>query len=96
VDFVQLATSSENLELAMEQVKLGATSELAGRTIVQANLRQRFHAIVVAIQRADGHMEFNPSPDAVMGAGDQLVVLGPPESLRELELIAGRGGVAAG
>jgi voltage-gated potassium channel len=94
VDFVQLATSSENLELAMEQVKLGGASELAGRTIVQANLRQRFHAIVVAIQRANGHMEFNPSPDAVMGAGDHLVVLGPPDSLRELELIAGRRGAA--
>ena len=91
VDFVTLATSSENLELAMEQVKLHATSELAGRSILQANLRQRFRAIVVAIQRANGHMEFNPSPDMVMNAGDQLVVLGPPESLRELEAVAGRG-----
>jgi len=95
VDFVRLATSSENLELAMEQVKLGESSELAGRTIVQANLRQRFRAIVVAIQRANGQMEFNPSPDAVMSAGDHLVVLGPPDSLRELELIAGRAGTQA-
>lgn len=92
VDFVQLATSSENLELAMEQVKITGASELAGRSILQANLRQRFRAIVVAVQRANGHMEFNPSPDTVMHAGDHLVVLGPPDSLRELEIIAGRTG----
>ena len=40
--------------------------------------------IVVGIQRAGGKMEFNPSPDAVMQDGDQLVVLGRPESLKEL------------
>jgi len=89
VDFVQLATSSENLDLTMEQVRLGAQSELTERTILAANLRQRFHVIVVAIQRANGHMEFNPSHDAVMHAGDHLVVLGPPDHLRRLETAAG-------
>jgi voltage-gated potassium channel len=89
VDFVQLATSSENLELTMEQVRLEPESEITGRTILAANLRQRFHVIVVAIQRANGHMEFNPSPESVMHAGDHLVVLGPPEHLRRLETVAG-------
>jgi len=89
VDFVQLATSSENLELTMEQVRLEPASELIGRTILDANLRQRFRVIVVAIQRANGHMEFNPSPESVMHAGDHLVVLGPPDHLRRLEALAG-------
>ena len=88
VDFVELATSSENLELAMEQVRIGDGSSLAGRSIVDANLRQRFGVIVVGIQRTDGRMEFNPPPDATMRGGDQLVVLGRPESLRELEAAA--------
>ena len=88
VDFVELATSSENLELAMEQVRIGATSSVAGRSIVDANLRQRFGVIVVGIQRTDGRMEFNPPPDAIMRGGDQLVVLGRPESLRDLEAAA--------
>ena len=91
VDFVQLATSSENLELAMEQIRIDGASEFSGQSIVQANLRQRFGAIVVAVQRVNGHMEFNPSPDTVMHPGDQLVALGPPDNLRELEVVAGRG-----
>lgn len=88
VDFVQLATSSENLELAMEQVSISRTSLLVDRTIVEANLRQRFGVIVVGIRRSNGRMEFNPAPDAMMCAGDQLVVLGPPEQLKGLETAA--------
>jgi voltage-gated potassium channel len=88
VDFVELATSSENLELAMEQVGIGVGSALAGRTIVEANIRQRFGVIVVAIQRAGGHMDFNPPHDEVMRAGDELVVLGRPGQLKDLEVAA--------
>ena len=88
VDFVQIATSSENLELNMEQVGIQEGAALAGRSIVEANLRQRFGVVVVAIQRSDGRMEFNPSPDAVMRAGDHLVVLGHLDKLRELETAA--------
>jgi voltage-gated potassium channel len=88
VDFVQLATSSDNLELAMEQIRLTERTELAGRSLLDANLRQRFGVIVVGIQRADGTMQFNPPADAILKAGDQLVVLGPPDSLKELEVAA--------
>jgi voltage-gated potassium channel len=88
VDFVDLATSSEHLELAIEQVDIGPASGLSSRTIVEANLRQRFGVIVVGIRRGDGRMEFNPPPDAMMRAGDQLVVLGRPAQLKELEAAA--------
>lgn len=88
VDFVQLATSSGSLELAMEQIKIVPESLLAGRTLVDANLRQRFGVIVVGIQRSGGQLEFNPSPDVVMRPGDDILVLGRPASLRELEAVA--------
>lgn len=88
VDFVQLATSSEHLELAMEQIRIDRRSALAGQTLVQANLRQRYGVIVVGIKRADGRMEFNPASDASMDADDDLVVLGRPEQLQELEAAA--------
>jgi len=85
VDFVALATSSENLELAMEEISISAGSTLADRSIVDANLRQRFGVIVVGIQRQSGQMAFNPEPDSVMHASDKLVVLGRPDSLKQLE-----------
>jgi voltage-gated potassium channel len=88
VDFVQLATSSDNLDLNMEQVRIAPGAALAGQTIIEANLRQRFGVVVIGIQRANGQMEFNPAPDVAMEAGDHLVVLGRSENLRELESTA--------
>jgi voltage-gated potassium channel len=90
VDFVQLATSSDNLDLNMEQVQIGENAPLAGRTIIEANLRQQFGVVVVGIQRASGAMEFNPPPESVMRVGDYLVVLGQAKNLRELEAAAGQ------
>ncbi len=88
VDFVSLATSADNLELAMEQIAIGSSADFANRSLVEANLRQRYGVIVVGIRHADGRMEFNPGSDAVMHVGDQLVVLGRTQSLREMEAAA--------
>ena len=85
VDFVQLATSSGHLDLSMEQVHVREESGLVGKSIVDAGIRQRFGVIVVAIRRVDGAMEFNPAPESVIRAGDELVVLGRPQSVKALE-----------
>ena len=91
VDFMELATSSDNLDLAMEQITIAAHSPLANRSIVEANLRQRYGVIVVGIQREDSRMEFNPEPDTAIRPNDKLVVLGRPESLKQLETDAAEG-----
>jgi len=88
VDFVQLATSSDNLDLNLEQVHIGAGSSLAGTNLLDAGLRQRFGVVVVGIRRADGKMDFNPEPEMVMCAGDDLVVLGRSTNLKALEAAA--------
>jgi voltage-gated potassium channel len=90
VDFVELATSSDNLELAIEEIPVAQASSLAGQTILQANLRQQFGVIVVGIQRADRRMEFNPEPETAIRVGDKLVVLGKPDALKRLEEAAAR------
>lgn len=93
VDFVQLATSSSSLELAMEQVKVSEGGNMVGHSLVEANVRQRFGVIVVALHRG-GKTEFNPSPDRRLEVGDELVVIGAPENLKrfnaEAHLLPGR------
>jgi voltage-gated potassium channel len=85
VDFMHLATSSERLELAAEQIDISDGSPFVGKTIKDSNLRQDFGVIVVAIKRKAGHMEFNPPPEATLGESDQLVVLGSADQLKHLE-----------
>lgn len=85
VDFMRLATTSDRIDLAAEQVEVGADAPFVGKSLRDANLRQAFGVIVVAINRADGHMQFNPSPEDVLRAGDQLVLLGDTKQLKALE-----------
>ena len=85
---MELATSSEHLELSMEQVTIDPGSVLANQSILEANLRHRFGVIVVGIQRQDLKMEFNPEPETAIRAGDKLVVLGRSDSLKRLEMEA--------
>jgi voltage-gated potassium channel len=89
VDFIEIATSSEHLELAMEEIAVSPTSPLAGRAVREANLTQQHDLIVVAIQREHGTMEFNPAPETTIQSGDKLVVIGRPETLQRLDLKAG-------
>lgn len=89
VDFMELATSSDNLELAMEEITIAPLSVLANQSVLGASLRQRYGVIIVGIQRHDRRMEFNPESDTAILPGDKLVVLGHPDSLRRLEVEAG-------
>jgi len=91
VDFVELATSSDNMELAIEEIPIAAKSVLVNQSILNANLRQKYGVIVVGIQRQDRSMEFNPEPDTVIRSGDKLVVLGRPDPMKKLESEAAGG-----
>jgi voltage-gated potassium channel len=89
VDFIELVTKREHLELQMEEVLISEGSSLAGKTILESGLRKRLGIIVVAVKKNDGLMEFNPSSSTGIEAGDRLIVLGGGESLARLEALAG-------
>jgi voltage-gated potassium channel len=84
VDFVALASNAEHADLSMEQIAITPRSSVASQSLLQANLRQRFGVIVVGIQRSDGRIEFNPSPETAIRGGDKLVVLGSVDALKRL------------
>lgn len=88
VDFIELVTKREHLELQMEEVMIGEKSPLAEKNILDSGLRQRLSIIVVAVKKVDGHMEFNPSSQTIIEQGDRLIVLGGGENLARLEDLA--------
>ena len=86
VDFVQLATSSERLDLSMEQVHIKNDSALAG----QQHRRRRHPPEVRRDHRrhqAGGRRRWNSTrrPRRSCVRGDELVVLGTTESVKALE-----------
>lgn len=88
VDFVEIATSSDNMELSIEEIHIESDSPLAGRPLSAAMPREKLNVVVVGIQHAHGQMEFNPSPETLLNAGDHLIVLGSSATLKELERAA--------
>jgi voltage-gated potassium channel len=88
VDFLELATRSEHLELQIEEVELRAGSSLVGRTVKSSPIRSELGIIIVAIKKPSASMAFNPSPDSLLEAGDVLITLGHRQQLQRLEEMA--------
>jgi voltage-gated potassium channel len=87
VDFLELATHSEHLDLQMEELTIGKGSRFDGRTPCECGLEEDRGLMVVAVKRVSGHLEFNPGQKVVLGEGDKLIVLGQPKSLQRLEAL---------
>lgn len=92
MDFLELATRSEHLELQIEETVVAGGSALAGATIRDSQLRQELGIIVVAIKKPDGRMVFNPEPELSIAAGDVLIAMGHREQLDRLDRLAGSAG----
>jgi voltage-gated potassium channel len=89
MDFLELATRSEHLELQIEEVRIEAGSALAGRTLEESRVRRDLGIIIVAIKKPAGNMVFNPAGTAVLASGDLLITLGHRTQLDRLESMAG-------
>lgn len=83
-DFIDTTTIDGQMGLRMEEIQVGADSELAGQTLVGARLRQDFGVMVVAVKKASNGMVFNPQSTEQMDAGDVLVVIGKKDDLDRL------------
>ena len=90
VEFIELATRTEHLDLQIEETHIEAGSPLAGATLAASHIRQEFGVIIVAIKKADGTMLYNPPSDAVIAVGDVLIALGHRQHLDQLEKLANR------
>jgi voltage-gated potassium channel len=80
-DFLDLAVSSEGMDLSMEEMRVPEDSKLVGMDLMTSGIRSNFNLIIVAIKRAEGTMVFNPPSSEKFQAGDTLVAIGAVENL---------------
>jgi len=81
VDFIDIATLENNLELQMEESVISSGSSLAGKNIIQSNLRRDYGVIIVLIKKHNGEMIFNPQPTEILEEYDVLVMMGKKEDM---------------
>ncbi len=87
LDFIDLATRTQHIELQMEETFVREGSVLIGRKL-SASMTREHRIIVVAIKRSSGAMEFNPGGETVLSNGDTLISLGHRRDIDRLEQMA--------
>lgn len=87
LDFLELATQSEHLDLQMEELTVEQGSRFDGRTPCDCGFSEDPGLVLIAVKRTLGHLEFNPGSKVLLAKGDKLIVLGQPESLKRLESV---------
>ncbi len=94
VQFLDFTTHDFGMDIAIEQVRVSAASDIVNKSIQEIRIGRDLGVIVLAIRAASGEMRFNPTADTRVHAGDHLIVMGRQENLRMLEsLIAETRGV---
>lgn len=88
LDFIELATREDYLELQIEEVTIGPRGSLVGAQIKDNRIRQELGVIVVAVRKPSGQMQFNPRPELTLETGDVIIALGHKEQLGRLTSLA--------
>ena len=77
----QVGSAVAMADYRMEEVEVSPACGGVGLTVDEV----RGSSVIVALQRPDGRLEAQPSPDTVISSGDKLVALGTPDALERLE-----------
>lgn len=85
MDFIEIATQRQHLELQLEEIKTSPSSKLINTTLKDSEIRKDLGLIIVAIKNEQGKMIFNPQPETVIKEGDVLIALGEKKELKQLE-----------
>lgn len=81
-DFIDFALSHGQLAFSIEELEVAANGPLAGRTV--AELTARGIHVMAIVTHGPRQFETNAPMDRVLAAGDQLIVSGTAEVLKEL------------
>ncbi len=96
-EFLSQVVFDEGRGAEMDEIQIQDGAEIAGKTLAQANLRQRFGITVIALYhaheahptRTTGRFELNPGPDTVLMPGDVLIIVGSSDQLHHLHHVLG-------
>jgi voltage-gated potassium channel len=84
LDFIEITTRRQSLELRMDELEICAGSPLIGKSLEESEIRQRYGLIIVAVKKDSGKMIFNPVASYVIQGGDKLIALGEEDNVSKL------------
>ncbi len=88
VDFLDLSSTSSEIEQSLEEVVVEDGSVIVNQTIGQVNLRQRTGANILAMYLPNGEWLSNPTAHTMLEPGTRLILLGSRDQLDVTETLA--------
>ena len=88
VDMLDVVTTSEGVDLFLQDLALPANSPLVGRSLRDSEIRHKTGVTVVLIGRPGEQPVTSPGADTILQAGDHLVVVGEGRQVASLKALA--------
>lgn len=82
--FLDFALSNRRKDILMEEIPVSEQSKIANVMLKDSGIRQRYNLIIIAIEKANNDMIFNPSFESRIHPGDTLIAVGEEHNLIEL------------
>ena len=74
-----------DIDMEIGQIYLREGSRLAGQTVASCELRNTHSVSILAIQKPNKEVIVTPSPAHQLELGSTLIIIGPPDTIYELE-----------
>jgi voltage-gated potassium channel len=85
-DSVELMTPKENLDLAIEEIKVSALKGFSGKYIRNAGLREEYGLLIAGVIEESGEVIISPGPDTMLEDNQILMLMGEKEKLKSLKV----------
>ncbi len=86
--FLDAILRGEYFNLQLDEVQVKAGSQIAGKTLKQAEISKNIGIIIPAIKSSkDATLIFNPSSQTLINPGDILIVFGTPQQIEKLRRV---------
>jgi voltage-gated potassium channel len=96
LDFIEITTSRQSLELRMEEVPICKGSPFIGHSLEGSEIRKRYGLIIVAVKKDSGKMIFNPVASYMIEEDDRLIAMGEDENVKQFANHASNSGIPGG
>jgi voltage-gated potassium channel len=87
-EFVDVVMHERSLEFRMQEIEVEPDSPLAGRTLREANIRERSGVLVLALREVDGTFTTNPTGDTLIEPKQVIIAVGTDDDFSRLDQIS--------
>lgn len=84
--FMNQILGGEHQDHIFDEVKVFEGADLAGKTLAEAQIRQKYFVVIIAIipEGQASNIKFNPGSEDKISEGDSLIVLGDVDRIEQL------------